>query len=100
MQIDVTKDDIGQGERQNGVSCPVAHALNRHLGYTGESLEGKIRDGVIVLNDPHRPTRVVYDDFFGGFPLVGYLPVRAVAWAKKFDEGLGVKPFSFEFSPA
>jgi hypothetical protein len=70
--IEVTADDISQGERHNCTDCPIARAVVRTLGHSC------VIDGVTVEIDCREY----------------YLPKEARAFVARFDDGKPVKPFS------
>ena len=80
MQINVTQENIDQGEPQNGVSCPIARALEE-LGYTDFHVG---TDEIMFTLDTD--TRYVS------------LPARAQEFIERFDDRYaeGCEPFSFQ----
>ena len=76
MKIDVTADDIANGEAHVSCSCPVALALCRHCpGHKFEVTAGRIQvDGCGRIVTP--------------------LAVSDFVW--RFDTDQSVEPFSFE----
>lgn len=79
MKIDVTRDDITQGEPRNPCACPVALALQRHqiAAIVSKSFIRIRSEKTTVLNDVYTPSSVA-------------------AFIARFDVGLPVLPFSFE----
>jgi hypothetical protein len=80
MIINVTQDHINQGSRKMAKACPVALALcqagleNPVVGTTGATYE-----------HPDDGSRVISD-----------LPAWVGYRVRRFDEGEGMEPFSFE----
>ena len=75
MLIKVTRKDIEGGKPDDCYSCPVARALKRHL----------------------KTNHIEVGGCWGWAVGKSYfnLPKTAVAFIKKFDAGMEVKPFSF-----
>lgn len=80
MRIEVTEDDILEGVRNDGSSCPVAKAMVRATGdnwrvgpYVAEMRDGRGR----LLGDT-------------------YLPAEVGRFIYQFDHGETVRPFGFE----
>lgn len=85
MLIRVTSDDIANGNRHSCKTCPIALAVQRHTVAKGvriDPLRGigiygskKVRNGLYIWD--------ILSPSWG--------------WARRFDRGENVKPFSFEF---
>jgi hypothetical protein len=79
--VDVTADDIAQGQRRGGSTCPIARAISRVWPYP-VSVGGTCA----ALHD---------SDGLGGRSTCVDFPPVARAFIGAFDSGLSVKPFSF-----
>ena len=78
LRVNITKTDIERGLRNSTTHCPVARALNRKLKrYDVRVYCDQVVMGQSVL------TRIIR------------LPRKTVRFIELFDEGKGVKPFSF-----
>lgn len=77
-RVDVTAEDIAQGEPRKCVKCPIALALRRTLEQSLVGVGG--HDAVMV--GKHGVTSVE-------------LPSMAVRFIADFDDGKPVQPFSF-----
>ena len=79
MKVNVTRQDIDQGERANCCNCPVARAIAR-LVPEGDQVE------VLYASILRRglQCRIVR------------IPEEVRDFIKKFDRGRWVKPFSFD----
>jgi hypothetical protein len=79
MRIDVTRDDIQQGQRQNPKGCPVGRALDRagvsHCGVTGLA--------VIMKDNRNIATALL-------------LPEVVQNWIADFHQGKSVEPIAFD----
>ena len=73
MQFRVTRKDIKTGKKDNCQLCPVALAMKRALGAEVQVLMGKYQ----FQSAAHE------------------LPYKVTQFIKRFDDGLPVKPFSF-----
>lgn len=76
-KIDVTAEDIEHGHRNNCFLCPVALAFERITRHT------------IKVNSRHVSNKAT------GF-LINKLPHSAKQFINDFDDGLPVRPFTFE----
>lgn len=79
LTVDVTQDDIDNGEPVNGNHCAVALALIRATG------------------DPYVSCGIATASWYvGGDVKYVCLPTKATDFIDAFDEGEPVEPFSFE----
>jgi len=78
LKVEVTREDILDGKREDGYSCPIARAIRR-LGFAYVS----VGHCTVSVGSPG---------------LGGDLPQEATDFICKFDEegAVGVAPFSFE----
>jgi hypothetical protein len=76
MQIDVTQDDIADGERRNGEGCPIAIAANRAFG---QCCEVGLTQIVLLADE-----------------MCYAIPDDARDFILDFDDGCLVRSFSFE----
>lgn len=73
--IQVTQEDIDEGVAEQCLSCPVARAIKRALGYpVGVSS---------VIFEPSTDRKICE------------LPEGVVRWIMRFDEGRAVNPLNF-----
>jgi len=77
MLIEVTAEDIEQGEHTHGTKCPVARALTRANGEPCGATYTHLRIGI--------PAREIIAT-----------PQPAYDFMNAFDDGLPVEPFTFE----
>jgi hypothetical protein len=73
MKIDVTQEDIANGVREDGTSCPIALACERAGLYA-----------------PNVDNEIATDE--GNYNMTA----EAIRFIEDFDSGQPVKPFSFE----
>ncbi len=78
MRIDVTSEDIQQGQRQNPKGCPVGRALSR----AGIPTCGVTGPAVILKDDRNIATALL-------------LPEVVQNWISDFDQGRSVEPIAF-----
>lgn len=84
VRIEVTAEDIANGERKNACRCPVALAATRA--------------GMRLV---HVDLDSIGEKFVGGvWGRSSYLPVEACEFVDRFDRGLAVEPFIFEIKPS
>lgn len=77
MKIQVTQEDIDNGESGNGYLCPIAIALKR-AGFKSPAVWDFIDDGDYQIKTPK----------------------KAFKWLLDFDTGIEVTPFEFEIPDA
>lgn len=82
MRINVTDDDIKMGRKDNCRECPVALAIARDTN----SYNVEVGGSYLILIDDYR--------FDNSGNCLGLREVFDFVW--EFDNGLEVKPFSFE----
>jgi hypothetical protein len=90
ITVNVTQEDINRGVRQNGERCPVALALIRALALASGEL---IIRPTIALSSGFVCANVLGFDRHHDYPIPG----AARDFIQKFDRGLHVEPFTFEF---
>lgn len=83
--IDVTQDDIDNGERILCRRCPIARACNRK-GFGPVA----VCDGAIYKDDG----KGIFD--LKSAVVIANLPEEASRFYREFDQGKTVKPFSFQ----
>lgn len=79
MRINVTAEDIANGQPHRCSWCPVALALRRHLLAAKVSVASKI---IVTLED--------------GTGFVKDTPLEACNFIRDFDNGRSVIPFTFD----
>ncbi len=79
LRINVTQDDIDNGERSNPNCCPIAHAVTR-MGFSSVRVE----EAVIGFTD-------AYKEIYKGVPLTR----AAKRFIKRFDRFKKVHPSTF-----
>lgn len=84
MKITVTKDDIQGAQRREANNCPIARALRRQGA------------GPLVVG-PHPDAMTYWETWVVGnaHAIVATLPLGAAQFARNFDMGVFVQPFSF-----
>ncbi len=82
-RIEVTAEDIANGERRNPDSCAVTLAMRR-AGFKCQSVGG--------VFSPRGPTAWL----LGHASRKIYLPVAVGVFAQQFDAGQDVEPFAFD----
>lgn len=80
MRIEVTQEDIRRGKPHLPGACALARSLRRHTGRRWQVAGGF----AFVCGLPRNEADVE-------------LPVRAIRFTSRFDRGLPVQPFHFEF---
>lgn len=94
MRIQVTKNDIANGDAYGPRSCPIALATNRALkrvGRPGLGVKVGSRTLTIYCRKTGRTESIIHYEN-------AYKKVRD--WIIAFDEGLEVKPTRFDLEPS
>lgn len=90
VQVEVTQDDIAQGERYSRRACPIARALDRIVK----------QDTVVVVGEWKvrlYPNTKAYMEPAGEFRVIE-MPYQASGFVMRFDAGVDVRPLWLEFS--
>lgn len=74
LKINVTASDIALAKKRDCRKCPVARAINRHLGRKVARVHG---DGTITIDKKYYDLRSV------------------IKFVEKYDKDIIVRPFSF-----
>jgi hypothetical protein len=80
VKIQVKKIDIRRGKRSSGNLCPIARSIKRQI------------KGCTVFVGEEEIDLVLPGNSFTNFI---HMPVKAIDFVMRFDEGLTVKPISF-----
>jgi hypothetical protein len=105
--ITVTQDDITLGKPGDTKTCPVARAAARALakrGHSSFSVQASREQNDVATEKDECP---LFDDIsVGGFQIVYWpdpdtaeiynLPGCAQAWIAAFDQGVAVRPITFD----
>jgi hypothetical protein len=86
--IEVTQEDIDKGERRQCNTCPVALAITRQLP---EELKGCVVS-VTCLN------ATIFSKNTRGILRHAELPEEAADFIQRFDDHIGVQPFTFSLT--
>lgn len=87
MRIEVTQSDIDHGERGSCTACPIAIALERHLG-----CHVTVQENDTEVAPPCAWIRIQRDGS------QHQLPGSAESFIRRFDDGKSVAPFAFNLN--
>lgn len=85
IRVEVTEEDIREGERDNCRSCPIALALQRALP-----------PDVELVTVGRYYARWAFDESKFALWFAATLPLQAKRFIALFDDGMAVEPFAFE----
>ena len=88
VKVNVTQEDIDNGDPLSGENGPVVLAIRRCTSYS--SVKMIFRSQWSGNHYTPLPVRIVLND------KTVYVPAEVSAWAKKLYDGESIQPFSFD----